>query len=283
MKRSRTWIEKIEPPLPEHIVVCGPGDVHLAADNRSKALLELLRSITTDVLVLSGDFLDTDNLEKLLTRLSKTDRKVIEQIHTMHDNGMRIVYLLGNHDADVHDLLKYVQLRLLDEEVDLRTKEGKVLKALDGIRDWEICTSIVLEHRGVQHFFIHGDQWDHIVHSKKIITGLGTFFWEILKRVDKKRHKYASAAKRNIKKWTQISKQVASGAIAVAKAEKAQYAYAGHTHDIWEFKLDGVKFKNLGSFDLHESGFFTIDREGVVRLHRIYTFDKHIKNPRKKK
>jgi UDP-2,3-diacylglucosamine pyrophosphatase LpxH len=303
MYRSRTFIKAIEPPLPDTIWACGPGDVHLGADNRSKALLELLSYITCEVLVLNGDFIDHANLERFRNkrgfkkkngewehtgRLRRRDRRVIQRIEKMREAGTRVIYIHGNHDEGIEDMLVQVRALLQDQRQQKNKDFWDMLLALRLMGNWEHCHETVLERNDVKYFFTHGDAWDHIVHSKQTLTGLGAFFWEVLKGVEREKHTVAQFVKRRVKRWTQISNQVAAGASAEALFRDAQYAFAGHTHDPWrtDIKVPGkgtVNYVNIGSFDLHESGFFTITPEGVVTLHRVYAHNKHIGNPRHKK
>jgi UDP-2,3-diacylglucosamine pyrophosphatase LpxH len=296
MQKSRTWIERIEPPLPARIWAAGPGDVHLAAENRSKALIELLHPLEMKVLVLNGDFLDHTNVRRLCRdqtwlerrnklvhsgRLRQVDQHVIRLIEAKRRTGTRIVLNIGNHDVGMQDLFIRARSLALDDVERRNPHVREILKNLLLIENWELREELLLERNGIKFYITHGDRWDHIVHSKHAITGLGSFFWEHLKRIEREKQHVAHFAKRQVKLWTKISQQVAAGAITVARYHGAQYALAGHTHHAERKHIDGIDYVNIGSFDLHESGFFTITPEGVFTLHTVYTRHKQIANPRR--
>lgn len=298
MNKSRTWIERCEPPLPATCAVLIPGDIHLGAMNRSKALLELLASIQFTELWLLGDVLDHTDLPHFwkkkwwqikrgkiehVGRLRKRDRRVLQCIDERRKEGARILYTPGNHDEKIGQLLQEVALLLAGDPDRHAPDVRDVLLSLDCIAQWDIRPFILEEVNGVRFYAEHGDNFDHIVHKRKIITGLGSFFWELLKEVEKEKHTFASFAKRQVKTWTKISNQVAAGVSGVARHYGAQYAFAGHTHDPWHTNVDGVEYINMGSFDLHESACVTISHDGQPTLHRVYTRDAPIKNPRRKK
>lgn len=276
-----TRIERIAPMVSRQVYLLSPGDVHLGAHNRSGAFLEILLNITCDMLVLNGDFLETNSLEYLIRHLTQNDRDLLRLIDKKWRTGMRVVYTQGNHDDTVQTLLEDIQ-NLLQEGVYVRgSDEYDALEALSYIGNWEIQEMLLHEYRGKKFVHIHGDQWDHIVRGQRVgrfIASLGSFFWDLLKRVDREKHTVASFTKRRVKLWTKVSNQVAVGAIALAKQYGAEYAFAGHTHDPWEFSIDGVNYINAGSFDMYESGMVSIELDGTVLLHRVHARSTHI-NP----
>lgn len=147
-----------------------------------------------------------------------------------------------------------------------------MLETLSLIRNWQWQDVFVHEHRGMTYVHAHGDQWDHIVHGRyfgKVLSIVGAFLWELLKRIDSEKHKVAIFAKRRVKLWMKVSGNVADGALALAKQYQAHYVFAGHTHDSRQFTNDGVGYVNAGSFDLYESGLVSIDMEGKVTLHHV--------------
>ncbi len=280
--QPRTHIENVTPALPEQVYLLSPGDVHLAANNRCGALLEILSKTECQVLVLNGDFLETSSLKYLLKHLSAQDLDLIRLIDEKRRAGMRVVYIRGNHDKDVPLLLKQVTTLLKEGAFTCDEDEHDVLKALSLIANWEMGESLLHEYQGVKFVHIHGDQWDHIVRGKRVartIARLGGFFWDILKRIDREKHVVASFTKRRVKSVTKIPRQVAAGAITLAKQHEVHYAFAGHTHEPLEFSIDGIRYVNAGGFDMYESGLISIDTDGHVLLHRIRARRKKINAP----
>ncbi len=278
----KTHVEKVTPTLPSEIYLLSPGDVHLAANNRSGALFEILSRVECRILVLNGDFLETSSLRHLLRHLTQRDRDLIRLIEGKRRAGMRIVYTLGNHDEGVPALLAQIAGLTGDALRAYTTDERDILETLSLIQNWEIHKWFVHEHGGMKFIHIHGDQWDHIVRGKrmgKLLAYTGSFFWDILKRIDQEKHQIASFTKRRVKLVTKVSDQVAHGAVELAKQQGAHYVFAGHTHDPCEFHADGITYVNVGGFDMYESGLASIDTDGNVLLHRVQARSKQIENP----
>ncbi len=280
---SETYVEEIVPELPRQAYLISPGDVHLAANNRCDALTEILLKTECRMLVLNGDFLETSSLSHLLKRLDRRERDLLRLIDRKRRAGMRVVYTRGNHDKDVHVLLKQVTALRKEGRFAHDANKLDVLEALSLIGNWEREELLSHEYRGVKFIHIHGDQWDHIVRGKRVaraIAKLGGFFWDILKRIDREKHTIANFTKRRVKSLTKIPRQVAAGAITLAKQHNAEYVFAGHTHEPLEFSLDGIRYVNAGGFDMYESGLVSIGMDGNVLLHRVHARRKKISLPR---
>jgi predicted phosphodiesterase len=270
--RPKTHVENIDPLLPSRVYLLSPGDVHLAGRNRGKALIEILSATECAVLVLNGDFLDVDSLKRLLKRLSASDRALIKLIEEKRHAGTRVVYTQGNHDEEVTELLRQVEILRQIAPFEKGTREYEVLEALALIGNWERTEVFVHEREGVTYVHAHGDQWDPIVRGRyfgRAIARVGAILWEILKRTDSEKHKIAIFIKRRVKLWTKVSGKVADGAVALAREHGARYAFAGHTHDLRVAEAGGVGYINAGSFDLYEAGLASIGLDGRATLHRV--------------
>ena len=72
-------------------------DVHLATlASKAKPLLQYLKSIQPQILVLNGDIIDSWRFSR--NYFPKAHLKVIRQLVKMIEKGVRIVYITGNHD-----------------------------------------------------------------------------------------------------------------------------------------------------------------------------------------
>lgn len=278
-----TFVERMLPALPDDIYLLSPGDVHLGANNRSGALLEILKHTHPKILILNGDFLENSELEHHLHRLTRRDRDLIHLIEEKRVAGMRVVYIKGNHDEEVLALLSEVATLGPEERARLTMDQLDVVDTISLMRNWEIVDSLLHEYKGTKFVHVHGDQWDHIVRGGRFgrfLAYIGGFWWDILKQLDREKQYIARFVKRHIKIATHVSNRVAEGAVELAKDEGAHYAFAGHTHDPISFTVGEINYVNAGGFDMYESGIASIDTDGNVLLHHVRARSKPIKNPR---
>jgi UDP-2,3-diacylglucosamine pyrophosphatase LpxH len=109
------------------------SDLHLGSKTcKSKELLNYLKSIKPQVLILNGDILNTHNLKSLpLDHL-----KIVNRLMKMMTNGTRIYYLTGSSDSSMRRFSDFSsgQLHLRDQ--------------------------LVLQLGGKKYWFFHGDALD---------------------------------------------------------------------------------------------------------------------------
>ena len=285
MERTRTWVECVEPALPDNIYLLSPGDIHLGAENRAKALLEILTFCNYEILVLNGDFLDTDFFGSLVRRLTKQELNVIKVIEIKRQSGTLVIYVRGNHDKNISRLLQRVEL-LLRSRKKHNIKKQAVLDHLDSIKNWSLCDIYIHRYKGMRYVHVHGDEWDHVVYGegfRGFVTNIWSYLWEVLKRFDGEKHKIAHFVKDKFQSLAMVGKKVAFGAVNLAKSHDSDYIFVGHTHEPQDTELDGVRYINAGSFDMYNSSLISVTKDGVVTLHHVCSLNNHIKNPRVKK
>lgn len=74
------------------------SDLHLGTlGSRADLILEFLEAHSADTIYLVGDILDI--WDPLVIRWGATETRIIDLLRRRADEGSRIVYLLGNHDA----------------------------------------------------------------------------------------------------------------------------------------------------------------------------------------
>jgi UDP-2,3-diacylglucosamine pyrophosphatase LpxH len=76
------------------------SDVHLGTNRcDTKKFISFLDNLKTKKLIMVGDIIDIQCLEKYNTRWKKEHTVAVHKILELGKNGTKIVYILGNHDA----------------------------------------------------------------------------------------------------------------------------------------------------------------------------------------
>ncbi len=136
------------------------SDVHLATmASKAKSLLNYLKSIQPQMLVLNGDIIDSWRFSR--NYFPKAHLKVIRQLVKMIEKGVQVVYITGNHD-DV--FRKFNNTRLGNFSI---------------VNQLELTTS-------KQNVWIfHGDVFDHVIHHSPWLAKLGAAAYGLLTIINK--------------------------------------------------------------------------------------------------
>ncbi len=126
------------------------SDIHLGTYGcRAKELLNYLRSIQPDMLILNGDIIDGWQFSKRF--FPSLHMQVIRELMQFITNGSRVVYITGNHDEMMR---KYTDLH---------------------IGQFTLTDKLVLEIDQKMTWIFHGDVFDNTTQgSAKMIAKLGS-------------------------------------------------------------------------------------------------------------
>lgn len=131
------------------------SDVHLATlASKAKPLLQYLKSIQPQLLVLNGDIIDSWRFSR--NYFPKAHLKVIRQLVKMIEKGVQIVYITGNHD-DV--FRKFNNTRL---------------------GNFSIVNQLELNQANQKVWIFHGDVFDHIIHHSPWLAKFGAAAYGLL-------------------------------------------------------------------------------------------------------
>jgi len=133
-----------------HLDVVVLSDIHLGTYGcRAKELLNYLRSIRPDMLILNGDIIDGWQFSKRF--FPSSHMQVIRELMQFITNGSRVVYITGNHDEMMR---KYTDLH---------------------IGQFTLVDKMVLEIDQKMTWIFHGDVFDNTTQgSAKMIAKLGS-------------------------------------------------------------------------------------------------------------
>ena len=211
------------------------SDVHLGMKySRVKDLLNFLKDNECETLYLVGDIIDGWSLKNkwywnadynlLVQKLLRKSRK-----------GTRIVYLTGNHDEflrDFGDSLNLGNIEIMDE-------------------------IIHVSPNGKKYLVIHGDIFDGILSSMKIISQIGNILYDVILKVNSIYNKiranlgfhYWSLShylKVNTKEAVNFCFKFERALVEVAKHKKVDGVICGHIHYPCQKMIDGIEYHNTG-------------------------------------
>jgi UDP-2,3-diacylglucosamine pyrophosphatase LpxH len=148
------------------------SDVHLGSCGTQETLLfDFLDNISCENLFLNGDIID-----KWLLKNNGEFNNGLEifklRLRTIQNSGTSIVFFPGNHD-----------------DLDVLHSFFSEFKCLD-----ELC---YVTKKGKRYLIFHGDKLDYSVHYRnKTLSWLGTYIYEFILKINKKKCKSRNFSKR---------------------------------------------------------------------------------------
>jgi UDP-2,3-diacylglucosamine pyrophosphatase LpxH len=144
-----------EPRIKRKMDVAVLSDVHLGTVGcHASSLLDYLKGIEPDVLVLNGDIIDCWQFRKYYW--PKAHMKVIKRLMKMLSEGTTVYYVTGNHDEM---LRKFAPLRL-----------GNL----------HLVNKVVLDLPGGKAWVFHGDVFDVVQRYSRWLARLGAVGYDLL-------------------------------------------------------------------------------------------------------
>jgi UDP-2,3-diacylglucosamine pyrophosphatase LpxH len=225
-----------------HVDVVVLSDVHLGTYGcRAKELVNYLKSITTNILILNGDIIDGWQFSKRYFPVAHM--MVLKEILQFVTNGTRVFYITGNHDE--------MMRRYADIQIGNFTLTDKLVLEIDNKMTW----------------IFHGDVFDNTTKGgAKILAKLGSSGYSLLIRFNRFINFILKFLGRE---RVSISKRVMAGvnkavskindfeliAAELAIEKKYDYVICGHIHQpqkkVVETKDGKVTYLNSGDWVEH--------------------------------
>ncbi|WP_075603347.1 UDP-2,3-diacylglucosamine diphosphatase [Saccharicrinis aurantiacus] len=193
------------------------SDTHLGTRSaKAKELLNYLKSIKTEVLVLNGDIIDIWQFSK--SYFPKTQLKVVRQIIKMMEAGTQVHYVIGNHDEA---LRRFVGVKM-----------GNL----------SIVNKVVLKINGAKTWIFHGDAFDVVMHHSAWLAKLGATGYALLTIINKVVNSFLSlfgqrriSLSKDIKelvksKRNDVTSRFEKTVAGLAIKKRYKYAICGHIH-----------------------------------------------------
>jgi UDP-2,3-diacylglucosamine pyrophosphatase LpxH len=225
-----------------HVDVVVLSDVHLGTYGcRAKELVNYLKSITTNILILNGDIIDGWQFSKRY--FPGAHMMVLKEILQFVTNGTRVFYITGNHDE--------MMRRYADIQIGNFTLTDKLVLEIDNKMTW----------------IFHGDVFDNTTKGgAKVLAKLGSSGYSLLIRFNRFINFILKFLGRE---RVSISKRVMAGvnkavskindfeliAAELAIEKKYDYVLCGHIHQpqkkVVETKDGKVTYLNSGDWVEH--------------------------------
>jgi hypothetical protein len=218
------------------------SDVHLGARGvNAEKLIEVLKEYDPEYLFLIGDIIDGWLLKKRFY-WQQTYTNVVRKILSYSKNGVKVIYIAGNHDEFLREFLG----------ADL----GNI----------EIHNEYVYKNI----FISHGDLYDGVV-KLKWLGLLGSIGYDFAIYIDRKLKKIGfkrslskflkNKVKEAIKFITSFEKQL----VHQAKKRNCDTVICGHIHHPENKIIDNIKYLNCG--DWIENNSYIIYQDGEFKIH----------------
>jgi UDP-2,3-diacylglucosamine pyrophosphatase LpxH len=225
-----------------HVDVVVLSDVHLGTYGcRAKELVNYLRSITTNILILNGDIVDGWQFSKRYFPVAHM--MVLKEILQFVTNGTRVFYITGNHDE--------MMRRYADIQVGNFTLTDKLVLEIDNKMTW----------------IFHGDVFDNTTKGgAKVLAKLGSsgysllirfnrFINFILKFLGRERVSISKSVMAGVNKAVSKINDFELIAAELAIEKKYDYVICGHIHQpvkkVVETKDGKVTYLNSGDWVEH--------------------------------
>lgn len=193
------------------------SDLHLGTYGcHSKEIVQYLKSISPQLLILNGDIIDGWQFSK--NYFPDTHLQVIKEILCLMSNGTRIIYITGNHDE--------MMRRYSDTHVG----------------NFQLVDKVVLEINGEKTWVFHGDVFDSTTKgSAKIIAKLGGIGYDwlilinrminwVLEKMKYPKMSFSKKVKNSVKKAVSWINNFEQTAAELAIENGYKYVICGHIH-----------------------------------------------------
>lgn len=215
------------------------SDLHLGTYGcHANEIVQYLRSIMPQVLVLNGDIIDGWQFSKRYFPVAHM--QVIKEIMSLLSKGCRVIYITGNHDEM---LRRYSDIQ---------------------IGNFQLTDKMVMEINGKMTWIFHGDVFDATTKgSAKLLAKLGGHGYDLLilinsfinwclKAMGREKMSFSKKVKNSVKKavaWIGDFEQTAAE-LAIEKGY--DYVICGHIHQpqkrVIETKDGKVTYLNSGDW-----------------------------------
>lgn len=213
------------------------SDIHLGTvDSKADEVVNFLKHIRCDKLVLNGDIIDGWALKrgtKWSARHSRVIRKVLKM---MERDDMEVIYLRGNHDDILERFLPLAFGRLKFTKEHIHTTQT-----------------------GKRYLVVHGDGFDSVSTNHKWIASLGAVGYDFLLGVNRVYNLYRSLRGKEYFSFSKLVKAKVKSAVSfvdryeellqeLARHKKCDGIICGHIHTPEDKQVGETHYLNSGDW-----------------------------------
>ncbi|MDT8346413.1 MAG: UDP-2,3-diacylglucosamine diphosphatase [Flavobacteriaceae bacterium] len=192
------------------------SDVHLGTYGcHATELLEYLKSINPNKLILNGDIIDIWQFKKWY--FPESHLRVIKKLIALAANGTEVIYITGNHDEM---LRKFVP---------------------GSFGNISLVNKVVLNLNGKKVWIFHGDVFDASIQHTKWIAKLGSWGYDVLIltnrwinwcliRLGRNKYSLSKKIKNSVKQAVKFISDFETTASELAIENSFDYVACGHIH-----------------------------------------------------
>jgi UDP-2,3-diacylglucosamine pyrophosphatase LpxH len=211
------------------------SDIHIgSAGCHAAELLSFLKSNTADTIYLVGDIFDIWVMRNGI-RWNRETTALIQHLLKLSRKGIKIIYIPGNHDEVVRELIgsKFdtIEIKMDDQYIGLN---------------------------GKRYYITHGDQFDEVVKMHPFISKLGAILYNMIVKFNfwinkirrslgiKKYWSFSAAIKKRVKDAAMYIGNFENVLISEAKRNNFDGVICGHIHAPCVKQIDGLDYINCG-------------------------------------
>lgn len=235
------------------------SDVHLGTKKcQAEKLLEVFKNYDFEQLVIVGDFIDLTSLKRKFY-WNESHSTVIQKILRFSRKGVKVNYILGNHDHYLRGLIKESNLNIGDIEIS--------------------DEMFYMTMKGESIYICHGDQFDGFVRLHPFLYMIGDFAYELSFKINKIYNKIRSVFGLEYWSLSKFLKSKVKDAISFVndfkllslmklKEVDCDAIMIGHIHTPAIEEIEDKNYYNTGDF-CESCSYIIEDLEGNIILRYI--------------
>ena len=213
------------------------SDIHLGTNgSKAKEAVEFLKMNRCEKLILNGDIIDGWQLKKYGSWKKKHTAFFRIVLKMMDKYDTKVIYLRGNHDDFLDQVLPLVV--------------GK---------NFQIRRDYILKSGNKKFYITHGDIFDSVTTNMKWLAHLGDLGYTFLLWLNKKYNQYRASRGLSYYSLSQVIKAKVKMAVnyvtdfeeklaELAKAKGCDGIICGHIHQAAIREIDGIIYMNSGDW-----------------------------------
>jgi UDP-2,3-diacylglucosamine pyrophosphatase LpxH len=181
-------------------------------------------------------------------RLKKEHWSFLSYIRKLSNpkNNIEVIWVEGNHDEGL----------------------SKITSHFLGLKVYKEYSFLINEKRVLT---IHGHQFDRFLNENIIISGIASYFYDLIQKLGGEKQTLARWVKGKSKGWLRLANKIAYGASEYARNKGFNTVVCGHTHHASHkyFSDISMDFYNTGCWTDIPSSYIIVTTEGEFKIEQM--------------